>query len=66
MAGGGFGAEAPDELIEAKAAEIQELNRRLGKRTLSETELGDILKQADLTACTGVESRHGLWLTIRK
>jgi ubiquinone/menaquinone biosynthesis C-methylase UbiE len=66
VVGGGFGAKAPDELIEAKAAEIRELNRRLGKRTLSETELSNILKQAGLTACTKVERRHGLWLTIRR
>ena len=32
VVGGGFGAEAPDELIEARAAEIRELNQRLGKR----------------------------------
>ena len=66
VVGGGFGAEAPDEIIEARAAEIRELNRRLGKRTLSETELSDILEQAELTNCTEVERRHGLWLTIRK
>jgi periplasmic divalent cation tolerance protein len=66
MIGGGFGAKAPNELIEAKAAEIRELNQRLGKRTLSEAELGDILGQAGLTACTELERRHGLWLTIRK
>jgi len=66
VVGGGFGAEAPDEIIEARAAEIRELNRRLGKRTLSEAELSDILEQAGLTDCTKVERRHGLWLTIRK
>jgi len=66
VVGGGFGAEAPDELIEARAAEIRELNRRLGKRTLSERELNDILEQAGLTDCSEVERRHGLWLTIRK
>jgi hypothetical protein len=38
----------------------------LGKRTLSEAELSDILEQAGLIACTEVERRHGLWLTIRK
>lgn len=66
VVGGGFGAEAPDELIKARAAEIRELNRRLGKRTLSETQIGDILRQAGLTDCTKVERRHGLWLTMRK
>ncbi len=64
--GGGFGAKAPDELIEARGAEIRELNRHLGKRTLSEAELGDILEQAGLIDCTEIERRHGLWLTIRK
>jgi len=64
--GGGFGAEAPNELIEARGAEIRELNRRLGKRTLSEAEPSDILGQAGLTACAEVERRQGLWLTIRK
>jgi SAM-dependent methyltransferase len=66
VVGGGFGAKAPDELIESRADEIRELNRRLGKRTLSEAELNDILEQAGLTDCTEVERRHGLWLTIRK
>jgi periplasmic divalent cation tolerance protein len=66
VVGGGFGAEAPDELIEARAAEIRELNRRLGKRTLSEAEISHILEQAGLTDCTEIERRHGLWLTIRK
>ncbi|TEU12504.1 MAG: divalent cation tolerance protein CutA [Anaerolineales bacterium] len=66
VVGGGFGAEAPNELIEARAAEIRELNRHLGKRTLSEAELGDILGQAGLTEHAEVERRHGLWLTIRK
>jgi SAM-dependent methyltransferase len=66
VVGGGFGAEAPDELIEARAAEIRELNRRLGKRTLPKAELSDILGQAGLADCIEVERRHGLWLTIRK
>lgn len=66
LLGGGFGAETPDELINSLLDKSRELNRRLRKKVLSEEELQEILKEADLTNCSEIERRHGLWVICRK
>ncbi len=66
MVGGGFGADAPDALIEPIAAGSRELNRKLGKQVLSEKDLRETLESAGLGACGSVDTRHGLWAMIRK
>ncbi|MDP2727293.1 MAG: class I SAM-dependent methyltransferase [Dehalococcoidia bacterium] len=66
MAGGGFGAETPDSVIESFADRSRELNRRLGKRVLSETELLVLLKEAGLVPHSTIDRRHGLWTAVRK
>ncbi len=66
VAGGGFGAETPEELIEVVADEVPELNRRLGKKTLSDVEVNTILEEAGVADRTEIERRHGLWLVVRK
>ncbi|MBI2955218.1 MAG: class I SAM-dependent methyltransferase [Chloroflexi bacterium] len=66
MVGGGFGAEAPDELIDSIATQSRDLNRKLGKRVLTETELKEILRAAGLDGRSAIDKRHGLWAVMRK
>ncbi|MBI2370358.1 MAG: hypothetical protein HYV08_09025, partial [Deltaproteobacteria bacterium] len=67
LAGGGFGRDAPDALIERYLQQSHELNRRLGKRVLGEKELEALLARAGLTRqVAGVSRAHGLWVTLRK
>jgi ubiquinone/menaquinone biosynthesis C-methylase UbiE len=64
--GGGFGASAPDELINSVLDRSRELNQRLGKKALSEAELRAILQKASLTPHARISKRHGLWVILRK
>ncbi len=66
VVGGGFGAEAPDALIETVAGRVRELNRRLGKKTFSPSQVEALIREAGLDDCTEVDYRHGLWLVIMK
>jgi len=66
MAGGGFGAETPDEVIESLADRSKDLNRRLGKRVLSEDQLVTLLREVGLESQATIDRRHGLWAAIRK
>lgn len=66
MAGGGFGAETPDAVIEALSDRSRDLNRRLGKRVLSEQDLLALLNENGLGSITTIERRHGLWAEMRK
>lgn len=66
MAGGGFGAETPDTVIDSLAGRSRDLNRRLGKRVLSEGELISLLKETGLEPRSTIDRRHGLWAAIRK
>lgn len=67
LAGGGFGRDAPDALIERYLQQSHELNRRLGKRVLGEKELEALLARAGLSRQVAAVSRaHGLWVTLRK
>lgn len=66
LLGGGFGAETPDELINSLLDKSRELNRRLRKKVLSEVELQNILKEANLSSSSYVDRRHGLWVACRK
>lgn len=66
MAGGGFGAETPDSVIEPLLDRSKFLNRRLGKRVLSEEELVKLMEQMGLSPNTSIDRRHGLWAAIRK
>lgn len=66
MAGGGFGAETPDSVIESLAVRSRELNRRLGKRVLTGQELVSLLEEIGLAPQATIERRHGLWAELRK
>ncbi len=66
MLGGGFGADAPEELIERYAEESRELNRRLGKASLTEEMGFEILYEAGLSGFGRLDLRHGMWLIFRK
>ncbi|MDP2659834.1 MAG: methyltransferase domain-containing protein, partial [Dehalococcoidia bacterium] len=66
MAGGGFGAETPETVIDSVARQSRDLNRRLGKKVLSEQELLVLLKEMGLDVHASIERRHGLWAEIRK
>lgn len=64
--GGGFGAEAPDALINSHLPRSRELNRRLQKKVLSLEELEAILSRASLAPHAFIDHRHGLWVVLRK
>lgn len=66
MAGGGFGADTPDEIIDTILERSRELNRRLSKKVLSDTEIEAILEHSGLKERTVIDRRHGIWLIIRK
>ncbi len=63
--GGGFGAGAPDALIESLLPEARALNDRLGKRRLSRAEVRAIAENAGLPTWR-IRAEHGLWLYWEK
>ena len=66
MVGGGFGADAPDALIEQVLAPSRDLNRKLGKTVLSEQNLRETLRDLGLEPFSRIDARHGLWAMVRK
>ena len=64
--GGGFGAGAPDELIESLLPEARELNSRLGKKRLSLGEAEAIAKASGLSGRSRIAQTHGLWIFWKK
>ncbi|MCL5959381.1 MAG: class I SAM-dependent methyltransferase [Chloroflexi bacterium] len=66
MVGGGFGAGAPDSLIDSVAGQSRELNRKLGKKVLTRVELEETLREALVDGHSLIDERHGLWALIRK
>lgn len=64
--GGGFGAGAPDTLIESHLPEARDLNSRLGKKRLSVPEVQKIVKSAGLPRSSRISQEHGLWVFWRK
>lgn len=66
LIGGGFGATAPDALIEAHLEESRRLNEALHKRRLSQAEVEQLLDRAELTPYAQLDHRHGLWAILRK
>ncbi|MDE0332369.1 MAG: class I SAM-dependent methyltransferase [Nitrospinae bacterium] len=63
--GGGFGAGAPDELIESLLPEARALNDRLGKKRLSRADVRQIAENAGLGSWR-IAAAHGLWLYWEK
>ncbi len=64
--GGGFGAGAPEELIELHIKKARDLNNRLKKKRLSEEDAKGIVKKAGLDPGARLAKRHGLWIYWRK
>lgn len=64
--GGGFGAATPDALIEGRRETSRNLNRRLGKRTLSLNDVKELIREASLEGVARIDERHGLWVYLRK
>ncbi len=64
--GGGFGAGAPDALIESLLPEARDLNNRLGKRRLSRAQAERIVQDAGIAATARIATRHGLWIYWRE
>ncbi len=64
--GGGFGAGAPDELIESLLPQARELNDRLGKKRLSLGEAEAIAGALGLSGRSRIARTHGLWIFWRK
>lgn len=66
LVGGGFGAGAPDELIEAHLERSRELNRLLNKSRLTSHQVWDALREAGVADHATLDHRHGLWAVLRK
>jgi len=64
--GGGYGKEAPGELIEDIADESRRLNNRLGKKWFGIAELQQIVTRSELTGNCRIVEEGGMWLIIRK
>lgn len=64
--GGGFGAGAPEELIESNLPQASSLNSRLGKKRLSVDEAKDIVNAAGLEKKARIARKHGLWIFWEK
>ncbi len=64
--GGGFGAGAPDALVESLLPAARELNDRLGKKRLSRAEAEAVARRAGIGASARVASRRGLWIYWEK
>ncbi len=64
--GGGFGAGAPDALIEALLPRARALNDRLGKKRLSRTETERIAQSAGIGDSARIKAKHGLWMYWKK
>ena len=66
LIGGGFGAGAPNEVIDKVAAEARDLNRKLGKRVVSYEEAEACAREAGVWERSRLDKRHGLWVVIKK
>jgi ubiquinone/menaquinone biosynthesis C-methylase UbiE len=66
LIGGGFGADAPNEVINKIAAEARDLNRKLGKRVVKYEEAESFAREAGVWDHARLDKRHGLWVVIRK
>jgi SAM-dependent methyltransferase len=64
--GGGYGKSTPREFIDEIADESRDLNDRLGRRRVTESEVTAIVNEAGLTSRTRIEKDGGLWLVIQK
>jgi len=64
--GGGFGASTPENLINEIASESRRLNERLGKKSISKTELEGMVARAGLERCSELLEEGGLWVLLRK
>ena len=64
--GGGFGAGAPDELIESLLPKARTLNSKLKKKRLSEDDAKKIVKKVVLGAGVRIARKHGLWVFWKK
>lgn len=64
--GGGFGAGAPDDLIESLLPQARDLNNRLGKKRLSPKAAEEVVNAAGLAGRSRIARLHGLWIFWRK
>ncbi len=64
--GGGFGASTPRNLIDEIAPESRRINRKLGKKWISRTDVGKMVAEADLEHCSRVIEAGGLWVLLTK
>ena len=64
--GGGYGKDAPKDLIDEIAGESRELNDRLGRKRVSIKELEKIIKKSKLADKCEIKEEGGVWLTIKK
>lgn len=64
--GGGFGAGAPDALIDPLLPQARDLNNRLGKKRLSPKTAEAVIEEAGLAGRSRIARRHGLWIFWRK
>lgn len=64
--GGGYGKNAPPQLVDNVHDESQVLNKRLGRKWVTTEELGAMLARTGLSENCRIEEEGGIWLIIRK
>ncbi|MCK5577409.1 MAG: class I SAM-dependent methyltransferase [Dehalococcoidales bacterium] len=64
--GGGYGKNAPPQLIDNIHDESQVLNKRLGRKWVTREELEAMLTRTGLAENCQIEEVGGIWLIIRK
>jgi ubiquinone/menaquinone biosynthesis C-methylase UbiE len=64
--GGGYGKDTPQTLIDEIAEESRALNDKLGRKRVTEDEVGAMVIAAGLAGYASIEKSGGLWLVIRK
>lgn len=66
VVGGGFGSDAPNDLIDEHLPLLRDLNRQLFKKILAIEEVRDFIAQAGLQEQARITRKHGLWIELTK
>ena len=65
FAGGGYGRDAPPDIVDGIAEESRRLNDALGRRRVSVGDLDRLLAATGLEGCTRIVEEGGVWLEMR-
>ncbi len=64
--GGGFGESTPRDLMDEIGPESRRLNKKLGRKWMSRTQLEEIIEEAELGKSFRIIEKGGLWVRLEK